>query len=174
MSKPPVTVPASYNLNTALEVMERNKVRRLPVVTRGALVGIITKSDILAQRERDGTVADVMKKTVLTVPPDETIEAAAQLMLQRKISGVPVVEEGKLVGMITESDVFRAIGEMLGLAEKGARIAFSVDEDDDLLKSIESHTANLALRSLATYRSAADHRWHVVARVRGRTLAKQR
>jgi predicted transcriptional regulator len=167
MSAPAVVVPPVAPAHATLGFMEKRKIRRMPVVEDGRLVGIVTMGDLRSAR-RDDAVRDVMSSAPLTVAPDETLERAAGLMLEKKVSGLPVVEEGRVVGIITESDLFRALCEMLGIGERGARVVMSVDEGDDLLGRIRKRAGGLALRSLVTVHDRRHKRWDVVLRVRGR------
>jgi acetoin utilization protein AcuB len=121
MTDHPIVIAPKASLFEAYNVMFDNEVRRLPVVENGDLVGIITLSDI--QRALPGyaddqdtqtrlalaprAVQEVMSTDPITVAPDESIQEAAELMLDNQISGLPVVQENQVVGMITESDIFR-------------------------------------------------------------------
>jgi predicted transcriptional regulator len=176
MSTPPITIAPTTTLADALDLLEKRRIRRTPVVDDRGLVGIATKSDLQAALSRPDTdalpVSKIMTKKPSTVAPDETIEGAAQLMLHKKISGLPVVEDGRVVGIITESDLFRALCGVLGVGEKGARITFTLKEDDDLLATIAKRTAGMAVRSLVTVHDAKRGAWHVTIRVRGRVPAK--
>ena len=172
MSSPVVTVPPEMPAESARGFMARRKVRRLPVVEGERLVGIVTLSDLQAARREGAFVADVMTRNPLTVPPDETLERAAKIMIEKKISGIPVVDaEGGVAGIITESDVFRALCELLGVKEKGARVVFSVPEEGDLLEAVRRRLGSLVPRSLATFHNAERGCWEVVTRVRGRAPA---
>ena len=125
MREHPVTIDPDATLTAAQELMLENEVRRLPVVERGELVGIITNSDILRQipatvEETDDdtrilltqrTVREVMTYSPMTINPSATIQEAAERMLEYQISGLPVVRNGKVVGIITESDIFRLVVE---------------------------------------------------------------
>ena len=125
MRENPVTIDPDATLTAAQELMIENEVRRLPVVERGELVGIITNSDILRQipanvEEVDDdtrllltqrTVREVMTYSPMTINPSATIQEAAERMLEYQISGLPVVRNGKVVGIITESDIFRLVVE---------------------------------------------------------------
>ncbi len=128
MTQQPVTVVPDACLADAYELMVTNGVRRLPVVDRqGQLVGIITRSDIhqllpvtknqkarlaaeMALRQR--LVREIMSWEPVTIEPDQTIQAAAELMLEYTVSGLPVVDADRLVGIITESDIFRLVVEL--------------------------------------------------------------
>jgi acetoin utilization protein AcuB len=125
MRENPVTIDPDATLATAQELMIESEVRRLPVVERGELVGIITNSDILRQipatvEEADDdmrllltqrTVREVMTYSPMTINPSATIQEAAARMLEYQISGLPVVRNGKVIGIITESDIFRLVVE---------------------------------------------------------------
>lgn len=176
MSSPAVTIQARIPAAIALEFMQKHKIRRLPVVESGTLVGIITKNDLHAEMGRHKgdrvtskkTVEDVMTPGPWTVSPDDTFESAALLMLRQKISGLPVVKDDKVVGMLTESDVFRAFAAMLGLAEQGPRITMQIPESEDLLEGIRKRAGRLKIRTLVTLYNPRAKRWEVAVRVRGR------
>jgi CBS domain-containing protein len=112
------------SISSAHQIMRDNKIRRLPVVENGELVGIITIGDVREASPSDATtlsiwelnylwaqltVDKIMSRHVYTVSPDSLMLDAAELMLEHKISGLPVLEDGKLVGIITESDIFRML-----------------------------------------------------------------
>ena len=179
MSCPAVVLPASTSVSDALEFMAIRKIRRVPVIQDGALAGIVTRSDlqsVAARHDRAGrtssiVLADVMKSPVLTVAPDDTLEHASQLMLANEVSGLPVVDGDRLLGMITESDVFEAFNEIMGTAESGARIVMTVPNDTELLDSLRRRLKGLSIRSLATYRGEEGGAWEVVVKVCGRKPA---
>ena len=168
MSTPVVTIPKVVPAEAAREFMVKRKVRRLPVVDGDRLVGIVTLSDLQAGRRPGAFVDDLMTADPLTVAPDETLEQAAKIMLERKISGIPVVENDRLTGIITESDVFRALCELMGVKEKGARVVFTVPGGGDLLDALRKRLTGLVPRSLAMIHNPENDRWEVVMRVRGR------
>jgi len=123
MSKDPVTVTAEDLLIQARLRMHRGGFRRLPVVSNGQLVGIITDRDT---REHAGyldrtEVKAAMSKKPVTVTPATTLETAAQILLKRKFGGLPVMENGRLVGMITTSDVLQAFLDVMGASEETSR-----------------------------------------------------
>lgn len=124
MNENAIVVSPDASLADAYTLMVENEVRRLPVVDR-ELIGIITYSDILRQvpvsvDEVDEatrvlmtqrTVREVMTYSPMTINPSATIQEAAERMLEYQVSGLPVVRNGKVVGMITESDIFRLVVE---------------------------------------------------------------
>jgi len=120
MTAPAIGVTPATEAGAALERMIELKFRRLPVEQNGKLVGIVTKSDLEAKlgwdrmmwRRLGRHVEDAMTPNPFTVAPGDRLEKAVELMLQHRIGGIPVVENGKLVGIVTESDVFRAFVQM--------------------------------------------------------------
>lgn len=125
MTSPVITVSPSTSISAAHQIMKENGIRRVPVVENDHLVGIITIGDVREASPSDATtlsiwelnylwaqltVDKVMTQHVITVGPDTPILDAANLMLEHKISGLPVLnDEGKLVGILTESDIFRML-----------------------------------------------------------------
>lgn len=123
MSGSPVTVSPSTPVHEARQLMERRRIRHLPVVDGGRLVGIVTDRDVRLNLPSPATslsiwevnyllakltVGEVMTKRVITVEPDRPVEEAARLMLEHRIGALPVTEGGRLVGIITETDLLRA------------------------------------------------------------------
>jgi len=117
MSRPVVTVRQDADFQKALALMQEKKLRRLPVVDDdGHLVGIVVERDLLVAAMRylqsRVEVGDVMTRNVVTVGADTDLNEVARTMLERKIGGLPVVEHGQLVGIITESDIFKRFVEL--------------------------------------------------------------
>ena len=117
MSRPAVTVRQDADFQKALALMQEKKLRRLPVVDDdGQLVGIVVERDLLVAAMRylqsRVEIGDVMTRNVVTVGPDTDLNEVARTMLERKIGGLPVVEHGRLVGIITESDIFKRFVEL--------------------------------------------------------------
>lgn len=125
MTKNLITTSPMTSISAAHQIMKEKKVRRLPVVNNGKLVGIVTIGDIREASPSDATtlsiwelnylwsqltIEKVMTRDVLTVHPETPILDAAEMMLEHKVSGLPVVDDaGYLVGVVTESDVFRML-----------------------------------------------------------------
>jgi CBS domain-containing protein len=117
MSRPAVTVRQDADFQKALSLMQEKKLRRLPVVDDdGRLVGIVVERDLLVAAMRylqsRVEIGDVMTRNVVSVGPDTDLNEVARTMLERKIGGLPVVEDGRLVGIITESDIFKRFVEL--------------------------------------------------------------
>jgi CBS domain-containing protein len=137
MSTPPIVVAPTVTLAEARRLMEQRKVRRLPVVESERLLGIVTWGDLRAAGPsaattlsiyewrallEQATVAECMTRDPITIEPETSVLYAARRMLVHKISGLPVVEDGRVVGMITESDLFRLlIAESAGADSADAR-----------------------------------------------------
>jgi CBS domain-containing protein len=125
MTSPAITVAENMPLPMARRLLRECQIRRAPVVDAGGhLVGIITEGDInrvsdshvgdvrdydLYHRVADLPISVIVARDVVTATPDMPIMQVAQLLLEHRIGGVPVVEDGQVVGMITESDLFRLI-----------------------------------------------------------------
>ena len=121
MSAPVVTVSRETDYQQALQLMQEKRLRRLPVVDRERrLVGIVAERDLLlaaTRYPRAGVdVGEFMATDIVSATPSMDIGAAARLMLEHRVGGLPVLEGGALVGIITESDIFRRFVEMQGNA----------------------------------------------------------
>ena len=169
MSKHPITVTADVHIDEALKVMRDNKVRRLPVVDKdGRLVGIVSEMDLLYASPSPATslsvyeihylmaritVQDVMTKEVVSIEEDTPLEEAARIMVDNKIGGLPVVRDGTLVGIITETDLFKIFLELLGAREKGVRLTLQTPNRKGVLATITSQIAQIGgdIISLGTF-----------------------
>ncbi len=124
MTPNPITIDIKTTLPEAHKLMKECHIRRLPVVDHGKVVGILTQGDIREASPSDATslsifelnyllaklnVEKIMTRDPITIAPTSTIREAAQIMLDHKIGGLPVIEGDKLVGIITESDIFRVL-----------------------------------------------------------------
>ena len=142
MSSPVLTITADVPVQDALARMRKEKVRRYPVVDKkGKLIGIITDSDLTNAKPSDATtlsiweinylltkitVERVMSKNVITTTEDCPIEEAARVMADNEISSLPVMRNGSLVGMITETDLFNILLEVMGARSPGVRLTVEV------------------------------------------------
>lgn len=144
MSHPVITVPPTMPVQDALAQMRRDRVSRYPVVnSRGKLVGIVSKLDLMNASPSKATtlsvweinyllskitVEQVMTTKVITVTEDTPLEEAARIMADNKIGGLPVMRGDRLVGIITETDLFRIFLEMLGARMPGVRLTVELRE----------------------------------------------
>src|SRR5689334_18735481 len=121
MTSPAVVVPPDMEAATALAKMTELRHHRLPVEQEGRIVGIVARTDLeaklgwdrMAWRRLDRRVEDAMTRNPYTVSPDDPLDKAVELMLHHKIGGIPVVEHEKVIGIITETDVFRAFVQVM-------------------------------------------------------------
>jgi acetoin utilization protein AcuB len=142
MSYPVITVHPDMPIMDALDLMQKEHIRRFPVVDkRGLLVGIVSKTDLLHAAPSAAsslnvwevnylvskiTIKRVMTPDVITIEGDTPLEEAARIMADNKVGGLPVLNRGKVVGIITETDLFKIFLEMLGAREQGIRLAVLV------------------------------------------------
>lgn len=155
MTKHPLTISADESLSSAHQYMQEQAVRHLPVVDKaGKMVGLVTEDDLLKAGPSAATllsvweihslllkvkVKDVMVQEVITTTEDTPIEEAAHLLLEHKIGCLPVQRDGQLVGIITESDLFRTFMELFAARQKGLRITIEVpDREGELAKIAEA------------------------------------
>ncbi len=138
MTPNPVTVSEDTPIDEALKLMREKKVRRLPVLgKKGELVGIVAEKDILYASPSPATslsiheihylvsrikVAEIMRKKVITVGDDTPLEEAARVMADNQIGALPVMHDGKLVGIVTETDLFNVFTEQLAARRTGVRL----------------------------------------------------
>jgi acetoin utilization protein AcuB len=146
MTRDVITVLPGMGLLEADKVMREREIRRLPVVDEnGRLRGIVTYGDVRGARPSTATslstweisyllanltIADVMNESLLTVTPETTVGEAAQLMMEKKVSGLPVISGGELVGIITESDIFRMVVHNWVKMQKGSTSPFAHYSED--------------------------------------------
>lgn len=118
MTEKVISIESRKTLNSALELMVDNNIRRLPVIAQGSLIGMIVQHDIEKALRSPEVVCDtpvdwVMTKTVITVSAQAELSEAIDLLLRNKISGMPVMENGAMVGIISETDILQLCKELL-------------------------------------------------------------
>ena len=159
MKHPVLTITPDVPVQDALSRMKRDKVHRYPVVDkRGKVLGIVTDTDLLNASPSEATtlsvweisallskitVERVMSKTIFSVSEDSTIEEAARIMVDHRIGGLPVMREDKLVGIITETDLFNIFLEMLGARSAGVRVTVEVEDLPGKLSDLTEAIQNL-------------------------------
>jgi acetoin utilization protein AcuB len=165
MSTKPVTIAADVSITEALRVMRQNQVRRLPVLDKeGNMVGIVSEKDLLYAAPSPATslsiyemhdllsrlpVSELMTTDLITVTPDVPLEEAARIMADNKIGGLPVLKNGDLVGIITETDIFKVFLELLGAREKGLRLTLEMPEQKGEIARMTTEIARLGGNILA-------------------------
>jgi acetoin utilization protein AcuB len=159
MSHPVITVHPDLSIQDALALMREENIRRLPVVsTRGRLVGIVSDRDLLHASPSDATslsvwelnyllskitIEQIMTRDVLSVTPETPVEDAARIMADNKVGGLPVLDDSELVGIITETDLFKIFLELLGAREPGVRLTVLVPDVPGELAKLTSVIRNL-------------------------------
>lgn len=134
MIKAPITVSDRISVQEAIQLMQANSIRHLPVVNRSKkLVGLVTLADmkqgLLPAMVTGVSVADLMIKDPITIHPDADIETAARIIHQRKIGGIPVVDDdNKVVGIITVTDILGAFINIMGILTNGSRLDVNVGD----------------------------------------------
>jgi acetoin utilization protein AcuB len=157
MSRPVITVSPDMPITDALIMLRKEHIRRAPVMKEGKLVGIVSEKDLLNASPSSATtlsvwemnyliskvkVKNVMTKKVITVSRDTTIEEAARIMADKKIGGMPVVDSDRVVGMITETDLFKVFLELMGARDKGIRVTATIEDKPGELAKITKAIAD--------------------------------
>ncbi|NLY56242.1 MAG: CBS domain-containing protein [Firmicutes bacterium] len=182
MTKNVITVSPTTNVLDALELMRKHKIRRLPVLDGTKLVGIVTEMDLIRVSPSPATslsvyelnyllakmtVKEAMTTNPIVVSPDATLEEAALLMRENQIGGLPVVHEGELVGIITETNIFDAFIESMGLRRAGIRVALEVEDHPGVLAELTGliYKTGINIISLATFTGLPEGRASIVVRL---------
>jgi acetoin utilization protein AcuB len=136
----PITITASASISDAIELMKANHIRHLPVVSKGKkLEGLVTMADLkqglIPSMLGDIDLKDLMIKEPITVEPEDDIETAAQIIYENKIGGLPVTRNGRLVGIITDTDLLRAFIDMMGILSSTSRLDVAAGEKPDSLRA---------------------------------------
>jgi len=184
MSKHPLTISASTTLSETHKYMTEQKVRHLPVVDKqGKMIGLVAHSDLLKAGPSSATslsvweihsllnkitTREVMVRDVITTTEDTPLEEAAHLMLAHKISCLPVMRGDALVGIITESDIFRSFMELFSARQKGLRVTLEVPDREGELAKVAQAVANQggSIAACGTFMSQDPTMWGVVLKIR--------
>ena len=186
MTAAPQSVSSKTPVMEAMQLLRKGGYRRLPVVDRGRLVGIVTDRDL-----KDATpaaantlsvyelnyllsklsVREVMTTPVVTVAPEDPVERASLLMEEHGVSGLPVVSEGALSGMLTITDLLRAFIAMLGLRDGGTRVTVSLPDEPGVLARAASEAAPSNIVAVVTGGVEAGSTRELVLRVVGEGAA---
>jgi acetoin utilization protein AcuB len=157
MSRPVISVSPDAPINDVLAMFKKEHIRRAPVIKNGKMVGMVTGTDLINASPSSVTtlsiwemhyliskvtVKNVMSKKVITVDKDTPIEEAARIMTDQKIAGLPVMDGKKVVGIITETDLFKVFLELMGARDKGIRVTASVDNKPGQLAKVTKAIAH--------------------------------
>lgn len=178
------TVEMNTSINEAFSLMKENKIRRLPIVEKDKVIGIITLSDLNKAAPSAATslsihelnyllaktrIKDIFPKQqkVLTIGPENYIETAAKLMRNNRISGLPVVENGTLVGIVTETDIFAAFIDILGVNKTHSRIDLYTSDRPGTIAAITGVIARLGKNILNTvvYYDSQKGKYKMIIRI---------
>jgi len=169
MTSNPITITSQATIADASELMRTNNFRRLPVVDGGTLVGLITDRDLRAVAPSPATtlsifelnyllakmrIKDIMQKKVITIGVDATVEEAALLLYNHRIGGLVVVDkQGAVVGVITETDIFKCFVDVMGLTEGKTRLTIDATDKIGLLHEITEVFSQLGINicSMVSY-----------------------
>jgi len=164
MTRPVVHITPDTPIQDALQLMKKENIRRMPVVKGGELVGIVSDKDLLNASPSQATslsiwelnyllskitVSEVMTKEVVTVSIDTPIEETARIMADNKIGGLPVMSGSNVVGIITETDLFRVMLELMGAREFGLRATFLLDDKPGELAKVTNSLAESGANIIA-------------------------
>lgn len=185
-----ITIHENTPILEAQDIMRQNKVKRLPVMKKDKLIGLVTKYMLLEASPSAATtlsihelnyllakmtVRDIMVKDPITVTPDYPMEAAIWLGKKHGVGAFPVVDDGKLVGIITESDISGVMSEVLGLESEGVRITVDglgsqLGELREIIKVLDDHKTPLLSIISIPRRKKGD--WVIVLRVQSSSAEK--
>ena len=175
MSETVITVDVNDSMQEAMNRLKENNISMLPVMKKGKIVGIVTDRDLKRASASDANtlevhellflitkikVKDIMTENPVTLPFDFTVEEAAEVLLEKKISGAPVVDgEGNIIGLITKNDLFRVLIALTGVGKRGIQFAFKVEDRPgsirELADVIRDHGGRM-VSILSTYEGVQD------------------
>ncbi len=164
MSRPVITIDENDSMQKAIQLLKEHHIKTLPVMKKGTLTGIITDRDLKKKSASDATtlevheliyliskikVKEIMTPNPIKVPFDYTVEETAEVLLKHNISGVPVLDhDGKIVGIITQTDIFRSLISLTGIGKRGIQFGFIVEDRPGSIKEVDdiirSHGGSLA------------------------------
>lgn len=182
MTSDPQTVSAGTPVMEAMQRLREGGFRRLPVTQSGKLIGIVTDRDLKEATPSKATtlsiyelnyllskltVKDVMRSPVITVRADDPIEQAALLMEEHRVSGLPVLDGGELVGILTITDLMRALVSFLALREGGTRVTVDLPDEPGVLARVANQGAPSNIVAAVTTGIQPGHKRRLVLRVAG-------
>jgi acetoin utilization protein AcuB len=147
-----ISTEAQASMEEALHLMKENQIKTLPVFDRETLVGVLTDRDLKRASASDATlleihellhlltrikVRDIMSRNPITIPDTYTVEEAAEVLRDHHISGAPVMDaKGRMVGMISQNDLFNALMSLTGVKRRGIHLAFEVEDRPGSIKDL--------------------------------------
>ncbi len=186
MTKKVYTITTDEYLSDAISIMKERRVRHLPILKNGKLKGILSDRDIKEYSPSKATtldiyelhyllaktrVQDVMKTKVVTTSPDTPVEEAAMIMLDQEIGCLPVIDQGRLLGIISERDIFRALVDITGVRHGGNRICVTIEDRPGSIREVADIVRNHNFRLqgiLTSYEEMKEGYRRVVIRTKGK------
>ncbi len=170
MTETVITADANDSMQEAMNRLKENNISMLPVMKRDKIVGIVTDRDLKRASASDANtlevhellflitkikVKEIMTENPVALPFDFTVEEAAEVLLEQKISGAPVVDgEGKMIGVITKNDLFRVLIALTGVGKRGIQFAFEVEDRPGSIRELADvirHYGGRMVSILSTY-----------------------
>lgn len=184
MTKNPVTATPEISHPEAMNLLRKHKIRRLPIMDDGKLVGIVVEKDLLTNQPSPATtlsiyeiysllerlkVEQLMSMPVITVEGDCSMEEAARIMIEEKIGCLPVMDGKKLVGIITETDIFKVLTRILGGGEGGIRVTIEVPDRVGQLANVTKQIADAGgnIHAVTAIESADEENWEITIKEEG-------
>lgn len=173
MTANPFTIDSGATVPDAIEMMQTHGITKLPVLRDGKLCGVVSQSDINRALPSDATslsfgevayllsklkIYKIMKKNPPTISADAMLEEAAIVMRDSKVEILPVMDEGKVIGVITESDVLDAFIDINGAREPGTRLVIEADDQPGVMSHLARVTGELEtnITHIAVYRTGME------------------
>jgi len=186
MTKPVVTIDLNESMYDAIKLTKKHDIKMIPVLKKNQLAGIITDRDLKKASASDATtlemhellevlsnikIADIMTKDPITVPLNFTVEETARVLLDKKISGVPVLDDnGDVAGIITQRDIFKVLISLTGICDECIQFAFRLEDRSGSIKEIADIIRNYGKRMtsiLSTYENMSKGYRNVYIRFYG-------
>ncbi len=181
MTSNPIVISPSTPVLEAINILKKNKIRQLPVVDKKKLVGLVTRYELLTVSPSPAStlsvyemnyllskmeVKDCMIKSPVTVQPGTTVEEAALVMRDNKLDALLVTDKDKLVGIVSESDIFDQLIKIFGLRKPGSRIVVEAEDRVGLLADIVSEVRDLGINVIGVALSEkSDQKVQIMLRV---------
>lgn len=190
MSRKPVTAVPDMTIVEASQIMKREKVHRLPVLDKDKkLVGVVSEKDILRAMPSPAstlseyemgfllnklTVKKIMTKDPITITKDMIVEDAARLMVDQDLSCLPVLDGGKLVGIVSKSDLFKILLELFGTRHFGVRVSFLVEDKVGMIALISRALSErgIDIISIGTFMGTDPSNVSVTMKMQGASISQ--
>jgi len=184
MTRDPVTATPDTSHQNAMKLLRKHKIRRLPIIDDGKLIGMVVEKDLLTNQPSPATTLSIyeiysllerlkihqlMIIPVITVEGDCPMEEAARIMIAEKIGCLPVMDAEKLIGIITETDIFKALAQILGGGEGGIRVTIQVPDRVGQLADVTKQIADAGgnIHAITATESQDDGNWEITIKEQG-------